>query len=213
MKTKQKLVLAALLTSLTIGAQAAVVNVITPTGVSIVDSTSNYASPGGTGSLIDGSGLSATIGETIDTATVSTITVSGDIDTIGWRRNGSATPAVDLTFNLAGITSLSGIIIGNYVESSAYTYRGISTFGLEISTDGGFSYTFAQTVNPAQASSGGNLQFIDLGVTYTGVTNIKFNDATYFSSDGAQIMGLTEVRFTSPIPEPSAALLGGLSML
>ena len=66
-------------------------------------------------------------------------------------------------------------------------------------------------MTPAQST--GNIQYIDLGTTYTGVTNVKFNDATHFSNDGSDIVGLNEVRFTV-IPEPSAAaLLGGLGML
>ncbi|MFM2199285.1 MAG: hypothetical protein RLZZ505_2717 [Verrucomicrobiota bacterium] len=191
---------------------AAVVNVITPTGITISDSTGTYETPGGTGFLLDDSGLSTAIGSTIDTVSVlPTITVAGSVDSIGWRRNGSAAPAVDFTFSLGAAKSFNGIIIGNYWESEAgnLPYRGVSTFGLEISTDGGFTYTPVQTVNPAQST--GNLEYISLGTTYAGVTHIKFNDATYFNGDGAHIMGMNEVRFT--IPEPSAALLGGLGML
>lgn len=212
MKTKDIIIITATVAfGLSGQTYAAVVNVITPTGITFTDSTGTYASPS-VNALIDDSGLSSPIGSTIDTATtLPTIVVSGDVDTIGWRRNGTAAPAVDFTFTLSAASSFNGMIIGNYWESAfgGLPYRGVSTFGLEISTNGGVSYTFAQTVNPAQSS--GNLQYISLGTTYTGVTHIKFNDATYFSSDGSQIVGMNEVRFT--IPEPSATLLGGLGML
>lgn len=188
---------------------AAVLNVITPTGVSYTDTTGTYASPS-INRLIDGSGISPTIGATVDTTTLNSFTVSSAIDDTGWRRNGSSIPSVDFTFTLAGATSFSGILIANYWEGPGLSNRGVSTFGLEISSNNGGSYTFAQTVSPAQ--SNGNIEYIDLGTTYTGVTNVRFTGATYFSSDGAQIVGMNEVRFTA-VPEPGSTLLGGLGML
>ena len=192
-------------------AHAAVVNVITPTGVTLEDS-SPYNQVGSLTHIIDNSGLSAAIGMTVDTSALPTVT-EGDPDVSGYRLQMNNPINADFVFALTGTNSLSGILIGNYWEPAygGQTQRGISTFGLQVSTDGGISYSAnLQTVNPAQST--GNIQYIDLGTTYTGVTNVKFNDVTNFYNDGSDVMGLNEVRFTV-VPEPSAALLGGLGML
>jgi hypothetical protein len=192
-------------------AHAAVVNVITPTGVTIEDS-SPYNQVGSLTHLIDNSGLSSPIGMTVDLTALPTVT-EGDPDVSGYRMQISPIIKSDFVFALTGSNSLSGILLGNYWEPAfgGQTQRGISTFSLQISTDGGLTYSAnLQTVTAAQST--GNIQYIDLGTTYTGVTNVKFNDAVPFSNDGANLLGFNEVRFTV-IPEPSAALLGGLGML
>ena len=150
---------------------------------------------------------------TVDLTALPTVT-EGDPDVSGYRLQMNNPIKADFVFALTGSNSLSGILIGNYWEPAygGQTQRGISTFGLQISTDGGLTYSAnLQTVTPA--ASTGNIQYIDLGTTYTGVTNVKFNDAVPFSNEGgANLLGFNEVRFTV-IPEPGAALLGGLGML
>jgi hypothetical protein len=214
MKSKYSIITASLALALAgpaSQAHAAVVNVITPTGVTLEDS-SPYNQVGSLTNLINNSGLSTPFGTTVDTASLPTVTESNP-DVSGYRMQMNSPLKADFVFALTGSNSFSGILIGNYWENNdpGLSNRGISTFGLQISTDSGATWSAnLQTVTPAQST--GNIEYIDLGTTYTNVTNVKFNDATYFSNDGADLMGLNEVRFTV-VPEPSTALLGGLGVL
>jgi len=191
-------------------AHAAIVNVITPTGVTI-EAPIAYNLFGSLSSVTNNSGLSSPFGTTVNTATLPTVNIA-DPDVSGFRMQLSPVQS-DFVFALTGSNSISGILFGNYWEPAygGQTQRGISTFGLQISTDGGATYSAnLQTVTPA--ASTGNIQYLDLGTTYNNVTHVKFNDAVPFSNDGANLMGFNEVRFTV-VPEPSTALLGALGML
>ena len=178
--------------------------------MSYIDDTGNYASPD-INRLIDGSGLSDPIGATITTSELAAITVSGDIDGTGWRRNGQNAPNLTFTFTLQDPSVVSGILPANYWENG-WANRGLSTFSFQYSTDNGDNYTTLTTINPSQSTGG--FEYIDLGSTLTDVTNIRFSNATYFSNDNSQqIAGLNEVRFVNAVPETSTALLGGLGVL
>ena len=191
-------------------ASAATYNVITPSSVSYIDDTGDFASPD-INRVIDSSGVSSPIGATITTSEIEALTVTNDIDATGWRRNGPSAPSVTFTFTLQDPSVVSGILLANYWEGSGLSYRGLSSFSFQYSTDNGDNYTNLSTINPSQ--SDGGFEYIDLGSTLTGVTNIRFSNATYFSGDGANITGLNEVRFVNAVPETSTALLGGLGVL
>lgn len=190
-------------------AQAVIYQVVTPSGVTYLDDTGNYASPD-INRVIDGSGVSSPFGATITTSEIEALTVTGDIDASGWRRNGPSVPNLTFTFTLQDPSVVSGILLANYWENG-FANRGLSSFSFQYSTDDGGNYSTLSTINPTQ--SDGGFEYIDLGSTLTGVTNIRFSNATYFSADFAQITGLNEVRFVNAVPEPSAALLGGLGVL
>lgn len=187
-------------------------NVVTPSGVNFVDDTGNFASSD-VNNIINGSG-SSPIGATIDSANIPSLSVTGDIDATGWRRNGGSLSGLFFTFTLQDPSTVSGILLANYFESGGPAARGMNTFTFQYSDDEGQNYYSVGTLSATQGNGG--FQLIDLGTTLTGVTNVRFSSITNFGADGtgnSNIVGLNEVRFVNAVPEPSAALLGGLGVL
>ena len=191
-------------------------NVVTPTGVSFVDDTGNFASTS-INNIINGSGVTGAarpIGTTIDSANIPSLSVTGDIDATGWRRNGGSLSSLFFTFTFEDPSVVSGILLANYFETSAPSARGLNTFTFQYSADDGQNYSSLGTLSAVRGNGG--FQLINLGTNLTGVTNIRFSSITNFGADGtgnSNIVGMNEVRFVNVVPEPSAALLGGLGVL
>jgi hypothetical protein len=191
-------------------------NVVTPTGVSFIDDTGVFASPD-INNIINGSGVTGAaspIGTTIDSANIPSLSVTGDIDATGWRRNGGSLSNLFFTFTFEDPSVVSGILLANYFESGGPSARSLNTFTLQYSDDDGQNYSSLGTLSASRGNGG--FQLINLGTTLTGVTNIRFSSITNFGDDGtgnSNIVGMNEVRFVNVVPEPSAALLGGLGVL
>ncbi|TAE91389.1 MAG: PEP-CTERM sorting domain-containing protein [Verrucomicrobia bacterium] len=188
-------------------------DVITPSNVSFIDDTGVFGSPD-ISNIINGSGVSSPIGVTIESTNIPSLSVTGNIDATGWRRNGGNLTGLFFTFTLQDPSTVSGILLANYFESGGPAARGMNTFTFQYSDDEGQNYYSVGTLSATQGNGG--FQLIDLGTTLTGVTNVRFSSITNFGADGtgnSNIVGMNEVRFVNAVPEPSAALLGGLGVL
>jgi hypothetical protein len=197
------------ITALTIATQAA--TIITPT------SATSTTSIGGT----------RTIAAAIDSTGLSGGGTSGDILSENHDGGGlnthwlSNTTSETVTFDLGGTFDLNTIYLWAYNRPERN--RGVRTFDIAFSTNGGVSYSAAVTADSLGladfiigTSSGGDIssaQTRDI-TTQTGVTNIRLTNISNFG-DSARI-ALPEIRFGNSVPEPtSSALLGlgGLGLL
>jgi len=118
-----------------------------------------------------------------------------------------------LTFDLGNSYTVGAVHIWNY-ERASETDRGIKSFDMYFSTDGvnfGATPTVSITgVTQGDAVGGIPVQSFSFaeqsGYRYIRLDNIvNWGDASY--------TGLSEIRFADAIPEPGAALLGGLGLL
>ena len=193
-------------------AQAAV---ITPTGVT---ATTAGLSDRGIDKVIDGSGLSG-VGPILDQTHVNA-GLSGDDDYYLSNELAEGTnPAAGeiIEFELAAATTVSAIHVWQYDRNNTpWNGRGISTFDLAFSTDGGTSFAtvltgFSLTEEPADgdAEPVQSLAF----ASQSGVTDIRIQNIEIFDAAENRI-GLSEVRFdTEPVPEPGSLALLGLGGL
>ena len=126
-----------------------------------------------------------------------------------------------LTFDLGGTFSLSDIAIWNYTAESFGSYgtgRGVEAFTVELSTDGGVTYTheFPYLQLQEGTAPGDNFaQVFSLGGVLA--THVKLNIVDYWAID-SDYVGLSEVQFRegtgSPVvPEPSAMVMFGIGAL
>ena len=127
-----------------------------------------------------------------------------------------------LTFDLGGTFSLSDIAIWNYTaelsEGEYETGRGVEAFSVELSTDGGVTYTheFPYLQLQEGTAPGDNFaQVFSLGGVLA--THVKLNIVDYWAIDSFYV-GLSEVQFRegtgSPVvPEPSAMVMFGIGAL
>lgn len=120
-----------------------------------------------------------------------------------------------LTFDLGGSFNIDDIYLWQYHRSQ--TARGILNFDIAFDTGSGFGTPVAApTVGINDfiiGSTGGNstVQTRTFSSTQTGVTAIQFSN---FVNGGDARIGLPEIRFGGEaVPEPSAALLGGVGAL
>jgi len=123
--------------------------------------------------------------------------------TQGWLIN-NTNPANELVFQMPGARDLSGAHIWQYSQGTCCTGRGVSSFDMSFSSDGGATYptTLAGlTLAPASGTSQETAQTLAF-TPQTGVTHVKFNNMADFPtlpSPGWQ--GLNEVRFeAAPVP-------------
>lgn len=205
------------LAAMSLNANAALVIPIATTASSQIT-----AAPRQSINTINGSGLSGT-GLATDThgsnsdhmwLTAGSITASG-------FGNGGIDYNPIITFNLGAATNVGTVRIWNFNEVG-YTKHGVQMVTISGSTDG---TNFTQTMAPvtfAQAGGTGSEPAQEFFSSFTDVTHIRFTvntnwdgdnfDTDTFAGSAEQFAGLSEVRFDT-IPEPSAALLGGLSLL
>ena len=132
--------------------------------------------------------------------------------------SGSAVPQA-IVFDLGAVYNVTQLNVWNYNESGGYNNIGAKnvsvTYGTTVSglTLGGSTGTVGSITTFAKATG---------LATYTGETFSTSFDARYVKFDISSNYGhpayhnaaLSEVRFTgTAVPEPGAALLGGLGML
>ncbi len=168
---------------------------ITP--VYAVGTTPNYGTPN---FLITGAGLLGG-GPDLDRAHQTT-------HTQGWLIN-NTNAANELVFDMGGTADLTGIHMWQYSQGTCCTGRGVSTFDIEFSTDGGTTYSAPLGLGPLDAASGTANEMAQLvnfdeqaGVTHVRLSNMA--DFPALSNPGWQ--GINEIRFEGTLtpapPEP-----------
>jgi len=184
----------------TASAHAAII--ITPTGAT------SSTTVGGTRTIaaaIDGSGLSSNPGSILD----QTHDVNSGTSEYYLSASGDPTPWFE--FTLAEASTVDAVHIWTYARSGELT-RAIKDFNISFSTDGGDTYGTAISLTGWLART--NLDPIPVQsrsfATQLNVTNIRI-DVTE-NHGNASFTGLSEIRF-SAVPEPGAALLGGIGLL
>lgn len=187
--------------------------IVTPIGVT---ATTSGLSNRGIEKTIDGSGLSG-IGDIL-TQTHVNAGISGDD---GYYLSnllaGGSDPAAAeiIEFDLGGAATVAAIHVWQYDRSNTdWNGRGISTFDLAFSTDGGATFStvlsgFSLTEEPANgvAEPVQSLTF----ASQSGVTDIRIQNINIFDATQDRI-GLSEVRFDT-VPEPGSLALLGLGGL
>ncbi|NQT36550.1 MAG: PEP-CTERM sorting domain-containing protein [Planctomycetes bacterium] len=156
--------------------------------------TPNYGSPT---ALINGAGLLG-VGDNIYQPHQTT-------HTQGWLIS-NTNPANELVFGMDGAADLTGMHVWQYSQGTCCTGRGVSTFDLQFSTDGGMSYSAPISPGTLAAASGTSselAQFLSFA-EQTGVTHVKMtNMADFAGLPGAGWQGLNEIRFegtVAPLP-------------
>ncbi len=207
--------------------------VVQPSSVTILGASAD-GSGGNNNSFIDGEGLSnasayitgSSLPVTWDTHSLADLTENGN-----WR-SGPFPPggtSFTYTMSLGGTYDVTGMHVWNYNATADNGYSspgiGINRMLVEVSTDGGSSWTTAAdytsgsafvipTVNVATSG-----QTLDFGSTFTGVDTVRFSNMDSFWTPGGGDFynyrkGIAEVRFIA-VPEPSTTLFlsGGLAFL
>jgi hypothetical protein len=181
--------------------------IVVPVGV-----TGHTANAGGfpTINVINGSGLSG-VGDVLTQTHVPSNGTGANPHWIGGISQLNSTQP--LVFNLGGAYTVGSVHVWQYTDAANATFNnfGTSAFNISFSTDGGSSY--GPTISLTGFTQG--TQTVESVQTRTfavqsGVTHIKFNNFSAFN--GATNAGLGEVRFSTAIPEPSAALLSILGI-
>jgi hypothetical protein len=186
---------------------------ITPIGAT---STTEIGATRNIGETIDNSGLSGT-----GASVTETHSVNSDNNGPYWLSASGDNAAEVLTFDLGATYDVDTIHQWVYTRGGE-TDRGLQTFDMSFSTNGGISYgatvsaaslgmaNFSEpTANPLPAQT---RTFTE----QTGVTHIRFSNITNFG-DG-NFIGLSEIKFEGDltvIPEPSSIALfalGGLGL-
>ena len=131
----------------------------------------------------------------------------------GWLKN-NQDPANELIFSwpVGEAADLTAVHIWQYTQGCC-TNRGIDTFDMSFSTDGGANYSVPLPISLAEAAGGAvnEISQTRAFAAQTGVTHVKFNNMTPFAPDAqGSWQGLNEVRFqgvVNPIPpyEPPAS--------
>ncbi len=177
---------------------AALADVLAP-----FSATGTPASIGSPTNLINGNGLSG-VGPILDQTHQTT-------HTKGWLIS-NTDPTNELVFNWdGGAADLSGVYIWQYEQAGCCTGRGVNTFDISFSTDGGANYgtLFALSLDSAAVNPGDEIAQTRTFDLQTGVTNVKFTNMTDFPELlNPGWLGLNEVRFegtttdTPPPPPP-----------
>lgn len=192
--------------------------------VSVVASTSHAAvivTPvGATSSLAELSNRPIT--DAIDGSGLDSLGLSGNIlsethDNMG-ANDGPyflAPNATVLTFDLGGSADINAIHIWNYTRTGEQD-RGVRNFSIFTSTNGvdfsasGVTFTDFDVVPYTGVTQRVSVQSRSLSATLSGITHIQFQSLT--NHGDTTYTGFGEIRFGA-VPEPSAALLGGLGAL
>ncbi|MES2996084.1 MAG: PEP-CTERM sorting domain-containing protein [Verrucomicrobiota bacterium] len=200
--------------------------------------TSNVAADAGStnAGLVNGIGLSASVTTGTDTATALAAThangtlsqayVTNDPGAVDgdYYAQGGAPPV--FTFTLGGtFNDVESILVWNYSQTAGGgvpSRNGARTFDLQFFSDAAATtqvgatisgLTLAQSLTTPQIAQ---QVFFGAGVNFDGVQSARMTVTdNYFGMGGGaggDRVGLAEVRF-SQVPEPSAALLGGLGAL
>ena len=204
------------LSAFLVGSASAASVIVTPVSAT----ASSEKSPASAAALIDGSGLTVNTidGVHFDGASNNNTLVNSWI----WQDGGTSptNPIISgefVVFDMGSLTQLTGTYVWQTVAYSS-NGRQTRTFDIEVSDDG-VSFTtitanalLGQVATPANGSTA---QYFSFGASPVEAQYVRFGiNGTYENNAGNQnwIGGLGEVRFEA-IPEPSAALLGGLGLL
>ncbi len=122
---------------------------------------------------------------------------------------GSSTPPLTLTFDLGTIYDLASASVWNYNYTANNTKRGVKDFNILGSLDG-TSYTSITTATLSEAS-GLNTQEAEIVSFSTSARYIQFELTSNYGHES--YTGLSEVRFSEAVPEPSLGLLLGISLV
>jgi len=153
---------------------------------SATGTTATYGNPT---LLIDGTGLSG-VGDIL----TQTHTVT---HTLGWLKN-NTNPANNLVFSFGGTADLRGFHIWQYDQGTCCNGRGVQTFDMSFSTDGGGTYptTLSFSLDSSLAVGGAELPQSQPFRPQLGVTHVKFDNMTDFPFlAGPGWQGLAEIRF------------------
>ena len=155
--------------------------------------------------LVNGSGLSKPIYE-LDSGVVLSRTISHDYSPWASRQwhtsNNDFQPWV--RFDFENSHNLSSVYVWNANQNNL-TSRGVKTFDIQVSTDGGASYATARTgVTLPQAIGNTDIYAtaVDLS-SFNGVTNVIFNIRSNYGGDCS---GLSEVQFIAKGPSELAVI-------
>lgn len=137
-----------------------------------------------------------------------------------WHSSGGVVNDQFITFDLDSVGTqaydLTSIHIWQANQSNNYG-RGVKQFDLLYSTNNGASWLTALTDSTLAISSGGaNVSNAaqNFSLALAGVTHVKIEIDSSWNGTTNDYVGLSEVKFSgTAVPEPSAALLGGLGML
>lgn len=215
--------------------------VVAPTAISLTDDDGSF---GGANRTVQGSESSWFNGNGFeDAAAVDSVATGALLPTVlpnqayGWDggtnqariRSGSPlVPAAELTLTLGDSFDLDGLILWNHGEGNANgneSQRSIGSFTISFSTDGGLTFSGAETLsNFAAGPQGGtNGAFVieaqqrTFSSAVAGVNAVRFSDIQRVAGtpgSGTDLINFGEIRFTStPIPEPSSFALLGLGAL
>ncbi|NQT36531.1 MAG: PEP-CTERM sorting domain-containing protein [Planctomycetes bacterium] len=127
--------------------------------------------------------------------------------TQGWLMN-STSAANELVFDMGGKADLTGIHMWQYSQGTCCTGRGVATFDMQFSTDGGSSYSAPLTLGPLDAASGTSNETAQLlnFDEQAGVTHVKIVGMVPPGGAGGSWQGINEVRFEGTLipapPEP-----------
>lgn len=190
---------------------AGLANAVTVYTPSSAVATSSLAATFNATELINGDGLSG-VG---DILTQTHITVTDNNPVGYWLANEVETPAQEITFTLPSPVDLGTAYIWQYTRTHAtWNLRGIDTFDMSFSTDGGSNYGTPIPVSLNVGAMGSPSDETAQTIVFaeqTGVTHVKFSNMANFPG-GDGFVALAEVRFGDVIPEPSAALLSILGL-
>ncbi len=124
----------------------------------------------------------------------------------------SANFANTLTFTLPGPSTVSGVHIWQYDQGACCTGRGVSSFNVSFSTDGGVTFpTTISGITLNQAIGADESVQTRTFATQTGVTHVRFSNMTDFPAGPSPgYLGLAEVRFEgSTVLPPPPVITGG----
>lgn len=190
-------------------AQAAVI-----TGISAT-ATSTFTATGGLSAALLVNTTDLSIPNDI---TATHAVFSGSANGNGWHSNGPGGPGVDnefITLNLNGTYDLDSIYIWQMNQTNNLG-RGVRQFDILVSNNGtdftevGSNLVLAQALNGTLPNTAQAFALTPSSVT--GVTHVRIGIDTAWSGSATEYVGLNHIMVTA-IPEPSAALLGGLGML
>lgn len=178
------------------------------TGTTATASTTYVHGQISTANLVNNSGLSVADDVTATHATFGTGPTGN-----GWHSTGGTVANEFVTIALNGSYSLDSIYIWQMNQAGTGNLgRGVRQFDLLVSSDGNIFTEVASDLELAQAPNTDPISAQAFALNQTGVTHVRIGIDSAWSGNASEYVGLGEVKFTT-VPEPSAALLGGLGLL
>ena len=177
--------------------------IVTPVNVTSVGGTIHQSA---LSQVYDNSGLSADLDNGANVPSVLP-THENDYGNVSVRWIGLPS---SVTFDLGSVMTIEDIIFYNYSETGEND-RGISSVMVEVSSNGS-TYTSAGSLSFAIADTGATFAGEIVSFEQTNVSHVRFTNFVNHSSGSDNIVGFSEIRFTS-VPEPSSAALLGLGGL